>query len=187
MGGMGGMKHMPGQKKSKELKAMEKKAKKAAKKALENADFNDVGKTALDTEEALPPHVVAWRKEHTITVAGNCPLPLLTFESAGLAPAMLMAFTQAGFTSPSAIQAQSWPAAMQNRDVIGVAKTGSGKTLGFLVPCFTRLLSSGYNVRLGPYGLVLAPTRELAVQIQVARNATQRNATHHNTTTQCTL
>jgi len=41
---------------------------------------------------------------------------------------------QAGFTKPSVIQAQAWPAALQDRDVVGVAKTGSGKTLGFLFP-----------------------------------------------------
>lgn len=60
--------------------------------------------------------------------------PFLRFEDAPIPPAIMQCIRQAGFTIPSVIQAQSWPAALQNRDVVGVAKTGSGKTLGFLFP-----------------------------------------------------
>ena len=151
-------------------KATMKREKQMAKKALEKADFNDVGKTELDHEKAdfvIPDHILKWRESHSITVAGNCPMPLLTFEEAGVPPQIMMGFQKAGFTGPSAIQSQSWPAVMQNRDVIGVAKTGSGKTLGFLFPVFLRLLQQQHNTRMGPYALVLAPTRELAVQIEV--------------------
>lgn len=72
----------------------------------------------------------------------------------------------AGFTSPTPIQAQSWPIALQNRDIVAIAKTGSGKTLGYLVPAFLHLERNRTNSRLGPTVLVLAPTRELATQIQ---------------------
>jgi ATP-dependent RNA helicase DDX5/DBP2 len=73
----------------------------------------------------------------------------------------------AGFQTPSVIQAQSWPPALKGRDVVGVAKTGSGKTLGFLFPGFLHILNQGnrINPRNGPSILVLAPTRELADQI----------------------
>uniref|UniRef100_A0A7I4ABJ9 RNA helicase n=1 Tax=Physcomitrium patens TaxID=3218 RepID=A0A7I4ABJ9_PHYPA len=72
----------------------------------------------------------------------------------------------AGFKSPTPIQAQSWPIAMQNRDIVAIAKTGSGKTLGYLIPAFLHLERHRNNSRLGPTVLVLAPTRELATQIQ---------------------
>jgi ATP-dependent RNA helicase DDX5/DBP2 len=68
--------------------------------------------------------------------------------------------------APSPIQAQSWPIVMQNKDVVAVAKTGSGKTLGYLVPSFIHLQNRKNNARMGPTALVLAPTRELATQIE---------------------
>uniref|UniRef100_A0A6V3IKV0 RNA helicase n=1 Tax=Lotharella globosa TaxID=91324 RepID=A0A6V3IKV0_9EUKA len=72
---------------------------------------------------------------------------------------------KAGFEKPSAIQSQGWPMALSGRDVIGVAKTGSGKTLGFLLPAIVHinaqpLLKPGD----GPIALILSPTRELANQ-----------------------
>jgi superfamily II DNA/RNA helicase len=78
----------------------------------------------------------------------------------------LLQLQAAGFKSPTPIQAQSWPIAMQNRDIVAIAKTGSGKTLGYLIPAFLHLEQHRSNSRLGPTVLVLAPTRELATQIQ---------------------
>ncbi|KAJ0110692.1 hypothetical protein Patl1_02784 [Pistacia atlantica] len=72
----------------------------------------------------------------------------------------------AGFSAPTPIQAQSWPIALQNRDIVAIAKTGSGKTLGYLVPGFIHLKRRHNNPLLGPTVLVLSPTRELATQIQ---------------------
>ena len=77
----------------------------------------------------------------------------------------LLQLTKAGFPSPSPIQAQSWPVAMEGRDIVAIAKTGSGKTLGYLMPGFTHLQERRNNSRIGPTVLVLAPTRELATQI----------------------
>ena len=73
----------------------------------------------------------------------------------------------AGFKEPSPIQAQSWPMALSGRDVVAIAQTGSGKTISFALPAMLHinaqpLLSPGD----GPIALILAPTRELAVQIQ---------------------
>jgi ATP-dependent RNA helicase DDX5/DBP2 len=72
-----------------------------------------------------------------------------------------------GFTEPTAIQSQGWPMALTGRDVVGIAETGSGKTLTYCLPAIVHinaqpLLAPGD----GPIVLVLAPTRELAVQIQ---------------------
>lgn len=79
---------------------------------------------------------------------------------------LLLQLRSAGFTAPTPIQAQSWPVALQKRDVVAIAKTGSGKTLGYLLPAFLHLLRIRANSRAGPIILVLAPTRELATQIQ---------------------
>ena len=74
---------------------------------------------------------------------------------------------RAGYTLPSIVQSQTWPAALQGRDCVGVAKTGSGKTLGFLFPGFQHVNNGPRkDPRQGPQILVLAPTRELATQIQ---------------------
>jgi ATP-dependent RNA helicase DBP3 len=67
------------------------------------------------------------------------------------------------FTTPTPIQACSWPPLLASRDVVGIAETGSGKTLAFGVPGLNRLVSSGKK-RKGPHMLVIAPTRELAQQ-----------------------
>lgn len=78
--------------------------------------------------------------------------------------------TRAGFTEPTPIQAQAWPVAMEGRDVVAIAKTGSGKTCGFLLPGFMHIKETRKDPRFGPTVLVVAPTRELANQIQAEAN-----------------
>jgi ATP-dependent RNA helicase DDX46/PRP5 len=71
-----------------------------------------------------------------------------------------------GYTAPTAIQAQAIPAIMSGRDVIGVAKTGSGKTIAFLLPLFRHIKDQRPLEQMeGPMAIVMTPTRELAVQI----------------------
>ncbi|CAJ1451628.1 unnamed protein product [Effrenium voratum] len=69
-----------------------------------------------------------------------------------------------GFGAPSPIQRRAVPLALQGRDLVGVAATGSGKTLAFLLPMLLRSLSC--QLPAGPFGLVLLPTRELALQVK---------------------
>jgi ATP-dependent RNA helicase DDX46/PRP5 len=70
------------------------------------------------------------------------------------------------YVAPTSIQAQAIPAIMSGRDVIGVAKTGSGKTISFLLPMFRHIKDQRPLEQMeGPVGLVMTPTRELAVQI----------------------
>jgi ATP-dependent RNA helicase DBP3 len=91
--------------------------------------------------------------------------PLATFAQSGL-PADMLKCT-ATFAKPTAIQSQCWPAILQGRDVIGIAETGSGKTLGFLLPALIHILDQpkiGNGDRAGPIMLTLSPTRELAMQ-----------------------
>ncbi|XP_062182674.1 DEAD-box ATP-dependent RNA helicase 14-like [Phragmites australis] len=109
----------------------------------------------------------AYRQHHEVTAMGeNVPAPFMTFEATGFPPEILREIHTAGFLNPTPIQAQTWPVALQNRDIVAIAKTGSGKTLGYLIPAFIHLRRCQNNPILGPTVLVLAPTRELASQIQ---------------------
>ncbi|KAL3812233.1 hypothetical protein ACJIZ3_013501 [Penstemon smallii] len=106
-------------------------------------------------------------QKHEVTATGeNIPAPFMTFEATGFPPAILQEIHMAGFSAPTPIQAQTWPIALQNRDIVAIAKTGSGKTLGYLMPAFIHLSRRRNNPLNGPTVLVLAPTRELATQIQ---------------------
>ncbi|TVY52580.1 ATP-dependent RNA helicase dbp2 [Lachnellula cervina] len=112
--------------------------------------------------------VLKFRKEHSIAVQGNdVPRPVETFDEAGFPPYVMSEVKAQGFPAPTAIQSQGWPMALSGRDVVGIAETGSGKTLTYCLPAIVHinaqpLLAQGD----GPIVLVLAPTRELAVQIQ---------------------
>ena len=88
----------------------------------------------------------------------------MTFKSLGVHPALIAALTEEGKTTPFPIQKATLPEAISGRDVLGRGQTGSGKTLAFGLAMMTRL--AGQKAHPGrPLGLVLAPTRELAVQI----------------------
>ncbi len=112
--------------------------------------------------------VADFRKKNDMTVVGNdVPKPIETFEEAGFPDYVMSEIRQVGFKSPSAIQAQGWPMALSGRDVIGVASTGSGKTLAYCLPAILHINAQApISYGDGPIALVLAPTRELAVQIQ---------------------
>lgn len=91
-----------------------------------------------------------------------------TFESLGLASPVLQGIRDAGFTSCTPIQAQTLPIALVGRDVAGQAQTGTGKTAAFLVALYHSLLTRPAPASRGPTSiraLIVAPTRELAVQI----------------------
>jgi ATP-dependent RNA helicase RhlE len=90
----------------------------------------------------------------------------VSFADLGLAEPLLRALDAAGYTVPTPIQARTIPALLQGRDVLGIAQTGTGKTAAFALPVLQHL--SGFRERpqsRHPRALVLAPTRELAVQI----------------------
>lgn len=96
------------------------------------------------------------------------PLTDITFDSFELHPRLLAGLESAGFTRCTPIQAMSLPFALQGRDVAGQAQTGTGKTLAFLVATINRLLTKPALAERNPgdpRALILAPTRELAIQI----------------------
>ncbi|KAF4688544.1 ATP-dependent RNA helicase dbp2 [Perkinsus olseni] len=124
------------------------------------------------------------RKDRQITVVHGkgVPKPIVTFEQAGFPDYILHEIKQAGFERPSPIQVQGWPVAMSGRDMVGIAETGSGKTLAFLLPAIVHINAQPYLQRGdGPIVLVLAPTRELAVQTQEECNRFGRSSRIRNT------
>jgi len=89
----------------------------------------------------------------------------MSFSELGLSPKVLDAVTAAGYTTPTAIQAQAIPHALQRKDVLGLAQTGSGKTAAFVLPMLSMLESGRARARM-PRTLILEPTRELAAQVE---------------------
>lgn len=83
-----------------------------------------------------------------------------TFESLGLSPALTQSLARMNFTEPTPVQAQAIPIALQGRDIMGTAQTGTGKTAAFAIPLIERLLKNPRSA-----ALVLTPTRELGKQI----------------------
>ncbi|KAF5730885.1 DEAD-box ATP-dependent RNA helicase 30 [Tripterygium wilfordii] len=112
--------------------------------------------------------VMIYRARREITVEGqDVPKPIRMFEEANFPDYCLGVIARLGFVEPTAIQAQGWPMALKGRDLIGIAETGSGKTLAYLLPALVHVSAQPRLVQgEGPIVLVLAPTRELAVQIQ---------------------
>ncbi|CAL9111548.1 unnamed protein product [Musa acuminata var. zebrina] len=123
---------------------------------------------SLSVQAMSEQDVMLYRKRREITVEGrDIPKPIRFFHEANFPANILQVIEKRGFIEPTAIQAQGWPMALKGRDMVGIAETGSGKTLAYLLPA---LVHVNAQPRLaygeGPIVLVLAPTRELAVQIQ---------------------
>nr|CAD7442179.1 unnamed protein product [Timema bartmani] len=115
-----------------------------------------------------PREIEAYRASKEITVKGdNVPSPIQYFEEGNFPDYAMNEIRKQGFSEPTSIQAQGWPIAMSGRNMVGIAQTGSGKTLAYILPAVVHInhqehLSHGD----GPIALILAPTRELAQQIQ---------------------
>jgi len=92
----------------------------------------------------------------------------MSFESLNLAPAIAQAVAAAGYTEPTAVQAQAIPEAIAGRDLMVSAPTGTGKTAAFVLPALQRLGTAPAKHGRGPRVLVLTPTRELALQVTSA-------------------
>ncbi|MGC0222482.1 ATP-dependent RNA helicase RhlE [Pseudooceanicola nitratireducens] len=86
------------------------------------------------------------------------------FSDLNLDPKVLKAITEAGYESPTPIQAGAIPPALEGKDVLGIAQTGTGKTASFTLPMITLLAKGRARARM-PRSLVLCPTRELAAQV----------------------
>lgn len=101
-------------------------------------------------------------------LSGNdIPLPVRDFVSLGFHPKVVESFQRKGYEEPTPIQAQGWPMALQGRDMVGIADTGSGKTISFVLPALMHAKAqTPLRENDGPIVLILAPTRELVNQIE---------------------
>ncbi|XP_020773568.1 probable ATP-dependent RNA helicase DDX46 isoform X3 [Boleophthalmus pectinirostris] len=115
-----------------------------------------------------PEEVTAYRAElEGITVKGKgCPKPIRTWVQCGVSMKILNALKKHNYEKPTPIQTQAIPAIMSGRDLIGIAKTGSGKTIAFLLPMFRHIMDQRpLEESEGPISVIMTPTRELALQI----------------------
>ncbi len=129
-----------------------------------------MGNSLQNSVQSAPFHLSLPR---TINIRLTAPTPaeqlmnsenITTFSQLALAPAILRSIADVGYEAPSPIQAQSIPALLEGRDLLGQAQTGTGKTAAFSLPLLSRLDSSLKQPQL----LVLTPTRELAIQVSEA-------------------
>jgi superfamily II DNA/RNA helicase len=114
--------------------------------------------------------------DKTITTAAPATTETVaTFATLGLAPAILQAVQDAGYTVPSPIQAEAIPQALAGHDLMASAQTGTGKTAAFILPALQKLSVESAVRGKGPRILVLTPTRELAQQVSDAANKYGKN------------
>ena len=163
----------------------EKKKDKKSRKATVDPDFIESHKAKKEKRrrdhiDPVPPSTTtlsptdaqAYLTKHSVSVhpPPDTPslFPITSFDALPIPDRLRGAFST--FNEPTPVQACAWPPALSGKDVVGIAETGSGKTLAFGIPALARLLSSS-STEKGPRALVLAPTRELALQTHDALSA----------------
>ena len=182
----------------KAAKKAKKEAKKKKKASSDSSSAGDMTETSVSTsgDSLTLKDCEKWRKEKKVVLKATTDdeegnklsealkkneayVPYNNFTSDRIKKCVHEAFLKQckknGFTSPSPIQAQCWPVLLnpgsdgKRRDIVGIAETGSGKTLGFSVPALTALANESVagKKRRTPRMLVLSPTRELAMQSHV--------------------
>jgi ATP-dependent RNA helicase DDX41 len=132
---------------------------------------------SLRTSWTAPRHIAAKsqaehdevrKKWHILVEGEDCPPPLKSFTDMKVPACLVAALQKKGISRPTPIQVQGIPALLSGRDIVGIAFTGSGKTLTFSLPMVLFALEEEMNMPLegreGPIGLVLCPSRELARQ-----------------------
>lgn len=121
-----------------------------------------------DVQNRSEEDIEQFRTSKAITVKGNnVPNPCLELSEGCFPDEVLQHLKKQGFEEPTSIQAQGWPIALSGRDLVGIAQTGSGKTLAYMLPAAVHISHQEHaKPGEGPIALVLAPTRELAQQIQ---------------------
>ncbi|XP_005934555.1 putative ATP-dependent RNA helicase DDX5 isoform X1 [Maylandia zebra] len=112
--------------------------------------------------------VEQYRRSKEVTVKGrDCPKPIVKFHEAAFPSYVMDVIVKQNWTEPTPIQSQGWPVALSGKDMVGIAQTGSGKTLAYLLPAIVHIQHQPFLEHGdGPICLVLAPTRELAQQVQ---------------------
>ena len=153
-------------------KEQEKVRLKKVKKREDKQKWDDRHWTEKDFDEMTERDWRIFREDYNITIkGGKIPNPIRNWSESGFPKEILEIIDQVGYKEPTPIQRQAITIGLQNRDIIGVAETGSGKTLAFLIPLLTWIQTlpkqeRQENIDQGPYAIILAPTRELAQQIE---------------------
>uniref|UniRef100_A0A8C7ZPV1 RNA helicase n=1 Tax=Oryzias sinensis TaxID=183150 RepID=A0A8C7ZPV1_9TELE len=121
-----------------------------------------------DVTHRSPQEIEQYRRNKEVTVKGrDCPKPMIKFNEASFPSYVMDMIVKQNFTDPTPIQSQGWPVALSGKDMVGIAQTGSGKTLAYLLPAIVHIQHQPFLEHGdGPICLVLAPTRELAQQVQ---------------------
>ena len=130
-----------------------------------NSEDDSLSETDRGSGSAAQPRGSAKRHDHLDLAADDTQdidAPQKTFADLGVVDPLCDACTSLGYQTPTAIQRESIPIALEGKDIIGLAETGSGKTAAFALPILQALLENPLKKR---FGLVMAPTRELAYQI----------------------
>ncbi|RLN40257.1 putative DEAD-box ATP-dependent RNA helicase family protein [Panicum miliaceum] len=111
--------------------------------------------------------VADYMKSLAIRVSGfDVPRPIKNFEDCGFPVPLMNAIAKQAYEKPTTIQCQALPIVLSGRDIIGIAKTGSGKTAAFVLPMIVHIMDQPeLEKEEGPIGVICAPTRELAHQI----------------------
>lgn len=108
-----------------------------------------------------------YRNEHNITVIGkDIPSPYTDIDNSDFPEYIKDYLRRNKFAKPTVIQSQGWPIAMSGQNFVGIAQTGTGKTLAYILPAIVHIKEKSIRKGLGPVAVVLAPTRELARQIE---------------------
>ncbi|KAJ8716182.1 hypothetical protein PYW08_013467 [Mythimna loreyi] len=128
----------------------------------------DFYKPHANVEGRSDEDVQNFRVSKEITVSGNnVPRPNQIFDEGNFPDHIMTTIKEQGWAEPTGIQAQGWPIALSGRDMVGIASTGSGKTVAYMLPAAVHIVNQQRIQRGdGPIALILAPTRELAQQIQ---------------------
>ncbi|KAK9539960.1 hypothetical protein VZT92_002439 [Zoarces viviparus] len=121
-----------------------------------------------DATRRPPQEVELYRRNKEVTVKGrDIPKPIIQFHEAAFPSYVMEVIVKQNWTDPTPIQSQGWPVALSGKDMVGIAQTGSGKTLAYLLPAIVHIQHQPFLEHGdGPICLVLAPTRELAQQVQ---------------------
>lgn len=110
---------------------------------------------------------IEYCNEHNITIIGdNVPGPFRDIENSNFPDYIKTFLKEQGILKPTIIQSQGWPIALSGKNLVGIAQTGTGKTLAYLLPAVVNIKEKKPSRGRGPRVLVLAPTRELARQIE---------------------
>ncbi|RUS88950.1 hypothetical protein EGW08_003286 [Elysia chlorotica] len=119
-----------------------------------------------------------FHKDKQITIAGkSVPNPIFTFDEGNFPDYVMGQIRRNSYQAPTSIQSQAWPIALSGRNLVGIAQTGSGKTLGFMLPAIVHVNHQPYLEHGdGPIVLVLVPTRELAQQVIEVSNEFGRSS-----------